>query len=178
MRTLRSSLLSRPTGPVLSVKGEVGGREVEVALDPQASASMVASEVVAGVAPVLGPETIVVFGVGRSKSKGIAMITVVIDGVARELQAQVVDTLTADVVVSMSDCARWGMRWVPDGDSPGCLFLGNQQFWWRDGLFDPLFIPTQPAEAGTRNGGELDRQHEGGATRCKIFRKKKKNLKR
>jgi hypothetical protein len=135
------------------VKGVIGGRPVEVALDTQASASMVSAEVVAGFG-ITGAAEWIEFGVGQVKSQGYAVLNVDIDGVKRPLRAQVVAGLTADVIVGMTDCGRWGMRWEPDPNgSPGRLFLGDQGFWWRDGWFDPLFVPVA-TEAPIENGNQ------------------------
>jgi hypothetical protein len=74
-------------------------------------------------------------------------LAVVIDGVTRELVVQVVPGLAADVIVGMSDCARWGMRWIPAEDgSLGVLHLAQQRFGWDrlEGLFVPwIFVPVQ-----------------------------------
>lgn len=139
MRVTVSSLRHRPKGSVLSVKGSVGDQEVEVALDTQCSTSVVAGWLIPEGSEVKCPER-VQFGVGTAVARGRVMLKVIIDGVTRELEALVVDGLVADVVVGFEDCRRWGFRW---DSSTGRLFLGNQEFWEHDGMYEPYFTPVQ-----------------------------------
>lgn len=121
-------------GSVMTVVGRVGAKEVNLALDTQASITMVSSNIGNLGTPVNDESCRIHFGVGSGRSSGIVALDVTVGSTTVHLMAHVVDKLVVDIVIGMQDLISYDFSY--DAKRSGIVqFLGQEMERGSDGLF-------------------------------------------